>query len=135
MKQLTIGDHVVGWVAQHMRRGEGYGLSQGIGLLDDGCLIAGVVYNEYNKVNINMHVAAIGKRWMTREYLRYCFRLPFATWGVNKVIGLVDSTNTEAMKFDLHLGFEVEARIKDAGRFGDLFVLSMTRQQCRFLKD
>lgn len=132
---IHIGEDVCRWVAQRTG-GKYYAESgQGIGWAKDGELIAGVLFDNFNGRSVQMHVAAIGKRWMTREYLRYCFRLPFAIWGVNKVIGLVDSTNTEAMSFDLHLGFVVEACIKDAGRFGDLFVLSMARDQCRFLKD
>jgi RimJ/RimL family protein N-acetyltransferase len=104
-----------------------------IGLERDGAICAVVAFDGYKKRSICMHVAATGKKWMTKEYLRYCFHYPFEVAGVDKIIGLVDSTNADAMRFDLHLGFEVEAVIKGAGEFGDINILTMTRAQCRFL--
>lgn len=137
MKQIVIGAGVVEWVAAHMRRGEGYGLSQGIGLQDDGALIAGVVYNEWNGVNINMHVAAIGKRWMTREYLWTCFDYPFNQCHVQRITAFVEDDNAAAIKFDEHLGFKYEASMKDAyehdGKIGDILLMCMRREDCRWL--
>lgn len=134
--RLVFGEAVCHWTAQ--RTGGSYhaGAGQGIGLERDGELIAGVLFDNWNGRSVQMHVAAIpGKRWMTREYLRFCFVYPFDQLKVNKIIGLVDSTNDAAMTFDKHLGFVEEAVIKDAGMHGDLHILTMTRQQCRFVKD
>lgn len=131
---LTFGEHVCEWLAP--RTGGSYykGSGQGIGLEKDGELIAGVMFDNCTGRSVQMHVAAIpGRRWMTKEYLRVCFDYPFRQLGVCKIIGLVDSTNQDAMRFDLHLGFIEEAVIKDAGKHGDLHILSMTRQQCRFI--
>lgn len=103
--------------------------------MKNGELVAGVLFDNCVGRSVQMHVAAIGKRWMTREYLHFCFRYPFEQLGVNKIIGLVDSTNSTALTFDRHLGFQDEAVIAGAGREGDIVILSMTRDQCRFLKD
>ena len=107
--------------------------SQTIGLVRNGELVAGVLYDHYNGRSIAMHVAAIGKFWMTRQYLHACFHYPFIQLGVNKILGLVDSTNLAAQKFDEHLGFKAEAIIKDAAPQGDLIIYSMTAADCRFL--
>ena len=130
-----IGEDVCQWVVN--RTGGTYyaDSGQGIGWAKEGKLVAGVMFDNYNVQTVQMHVAAIGKHWMTREYLHYCFSYPFKQLCVKKIIGLVDSTNADAMKFDLHLGFIQEAQIKDAGKHGDLNILTMTRQQCRFIKD
>lgn len=130
---LTVGDHVVKWVAQHMRRGEGYGLSQGIGWLKDGCLVAGVVYNEYNHVNINMHVAAVGKNWLRREFLWAAFDYPFNQCGVKRITAFIEDENKAAIKFDEHLGFKYEARMKDAYINGDILIYVLRREDCRWL--
>jgi RimJ/RimL family protein N-acetyltransferase len=53
---------------------------------------------------------------------------------VNKIIGVVDSTNLDALKFDRHIGFKDEAIIKDAGKHGDLVILSMTKNNCKYLE-
>lgn len=108
--------------------------AQAIGYEKNGELIAGVVYDRYNGQSICMHVAAEGKRWMTREYLWICFHYPFIQLGVKKIIGLVDSTNIDAIRFDENLGFNKEHVIKDAGKHGDLIIYSMTKEQCRFLE-
>ena len=108
--------------------------SSAIGLEQNGQLIAGVVFDNYNHRSVCMHVAAVpGARWVTKEYLRVCFDYPFNQLKVCKIIGLVDSTNTPARRFDEHLGFVQECVITEAGRFGDLLVYTMTRQQCRLI--
>lgn len=133
---IVFGEDVCQWVTG--RTGGKYygGSGQGIGLEKNGELIAGVMYDNYNIQSVQMHVAAVpGKRWMTREYLRLCFVYPFGQLAVKKIIGLVDSTNADALRFDKHLGFVEEAVIRHAGKHGDLHILTMTREQCRFLGD
>ena len=95
-----------------------------------------MLFDLYNGKSACMHVAALpGKRWMTREYLKVCFDYPFRQLKLKKLIGLVDSTNADALRFNAHLGFVTEAVVADAGRHGDLHILTMTPAQCRFLKD
>lgn len=106
-----------------------------IGLERDGRLVAGVVYDNFLHASICMHVAAEGDHWLTRDFLRAVFSYPFNELGVHKVIGPVDSSNTQAIRFDEHLGFIPEAVLTGAAKGGDLILYSMTRQQCRFLKD
>jgi RimJ/RimL family protein N-acetyltransferase len=107
----------------------------GIGLEEDGELIAGVTFDNFNGASICMHVAAAeGKRWMTREYLWFCFHYPFEQLGVKRITGLVPASNTVAQRFDEHLGFKLEARLKDAAPDGDLLVYAMFKDDCRFLR-
>lgn len=106
--------------------------SSAIGWEQDGSLVAGVLYDHYNGRSICMHVAI--EKPVTRGYTRACFAYPFEQLGVQKVVGLVDSTNEKALRFDKALGFVEEGRIADAGKHGDLVFLTMTRQQCRWIK-
>lgn len=131
---IVFGEHVCRWTAE-MTGGTYYaGSGQGIGLEKDGVLIAGVLFDNCNGRSVQMHVASDGtRRWMTREYLAVCFDYPFNQLKVKKIVGLVDSANTDAQRFDMALGFRHEATLKDAGRQGDLLLLTMTREQCRFL--
>lgn len=133
MKQIVQDDLRVGhWVCE---RTEGeYAGGVGIGLEENGELIAGVLFDNYNGRSISMHVAATGKRWMNKAYLFACFHYPFVHLKVKKIIGLVDSMNTDARRFDEHLGFVKEATICDAGKMNDLIIYSMTPEQCRFLR-
>lgn len=108
--------------------------SAGIGLEQDGELIAVVLFDGYNGASICMHVAAVpGAHWMTREYLYFCFAYPFRQLGVKKILGLVGSGNLPARRFDEHLGFVLEATLKDAHPDGDLLVYGMHLEACRWL--
>ena len=87
MKRVIYGenDRVVDWVAQKIDESRFEG-AIGIGLEEDGELIAGVVFNMYTGPSICMHVAAVpGKRWMTREYLWRCFAYPFVQLGCRRI--------------------------------------------------
>lgn len=108
--------------------------SSTIGLEKDGELVAGVVFDDYNGVSCCIHVASDGtRRWLNREYLWFTFHYAFNQLGVRKLIGKVTADNASALRFDRHLGFVEEARIRDACEGGDLIILTMTREQCRFL--
>jgi len=97
-------------------------------------IIAGVWFEGFNGANINMHVAAIpGKRWMTREYLWYVFHYAFEQCGARRITGLVEETNYAARKFDEHIGFKLETKLKDACPQGDLLVYVMRKEDCRWL--
>jgi RimJ/RimL family protein N-acetyltransferase len=106
-----------------------------IGLANElGDLIAGVIFDNYTRQNINLHVAAIGRRWMTKEFLCEVFRYPFIQLGVQRVTGLVPITNGRAVNFDLRLGFTHEGTMRAFLPDGeDLLILGMLREECRWL--
>lgn len=128
-------DRVIDWVGDRVNEAN-FGIgSVGIGLEEDGELIAGVVFNMYNGPSISMHVAAIpGKRWMTRDYLWRCFAYPFIQLKCNRITGLVREDNIEAQKFDEHLGFKREGLLRQACEDGTNMILyGMLKDECRFL--
>jgi hypothetical protein len=76
------------------------------------------------------HIAIDGT--MSKEFLAVIFDYPFVQLGVNKLIGLTNSSNENAIRFNHKLGFVEEARIKDAFPDGDMVFLIMTKDKCRF---
>lgn len=137
MKRVLTGhDDVFGpWLMERVSGGKWIpGRGSTIGLWEDGKgPIAACLYESCNGAMVLGHLAGDGKRWMNREYLWYCFHYPFNELKVNKIIGLVNSDNLEARKLDEHMGFTLEATLKDAAPNGDLLIYSMTRDQCRWL--
>jgi len=134
MKRIIFDEKRIGeWVCRRTG-GQFDGLSTAIGLEQDGELIAGVLYDGYNGKAICMHVAGEGRGWMNREFLRICFDYPFRQLKVCKIIGLVDSTNLDARRFDEHLGFRLQCVIPDAGQVGDLCIYAMGADECRWLE-
>lgn len=129
---VTDKNRIGPWVCERTGGTYDHSCSAAIGWEQDGELVAGTLYDQYNRQSICMHVAA--EKPVTKTFVKTCFDYPFNQLGVKKVIGLVDSTNESALRFDSHLGFVEEARIKDAGKYGDLILLTMSRQQCRWIQ-
>ena len=108
-----------------------------IGLRKHGALVAATVYEGFNGRNMWMHVAAEpGARWLVRGYLLACFAYPFNVCGVDRVSGYVNDSNEAAKRFDEHLGFMPEARLRGAAADGgDVILYVMWRENCRFLEN
>ena len=103
-----------------------------IGLETNGKIVAVTAFNNYNGASTQIHIAITGR--LTREYTLYVYRYAFDVMKVHKLIGLVSSANEKALRFDKHSGYVEEARIKDGYPDGDVIILTMTRDQCKFLQ-
>lgn len=135
MRSFTFDPDIVGpWVTA---RGGGVympGTCSAIGRLDAGELVGGVLYEDYNGANVMAHIAGEGQGWLDREFLWMMFDYPFNQLKVNRITGIVPSSNEAARRFDEHLGFVQEAILKDAHPEGDLIVYRMRRDECRWLR-
>lgn len=112
------------------------GSFEAIGVSDDeGNIVAGVIYNNFTGCDISMHVAAEhGRLWAKPDVLRGLFAFPFNQLKCRRVTGFVDSTNLHTLSFDQKIGFQIEGRLRDATPHGDMIVLGMTRNECRWLE-
>jgi RimJ/RimL family protein N-acetyltransferase len=136
MKTVIYGqdERVCAWVAERVSETE-FISARGLGLEQDGELIAGVVYENYTGKNITMHVAAVpGKRWLNKDFLYRSFAYPFLQLNCNRVTGLVKADNFEAQKFDENLGFKKEGLLRQACEDGtDLILYGMLKTECRWI--
>lgn len=114
----TPDTHVIGWAV-------------------DGQLKIVVALNAWLGKTCQMHIAfEPGFHFTPRAMLKACFRHAFERCNREMVLGVVNSHNDQAMRYDLHLGFEEVGRIRamhDEG--GDIVVLAMKREDCRYLTD
>lgn len=99
-----------------------------------GKLLGGVIYNGYTGASIGFHVAGFDPNWVNRDMLWVCFHYPFVQLGCSRVFGQVPKKNAAALEFDRKIGFNIVATIEGVFADDDLVVLSMTREQCRWLK-
>jgi RimJ/RimL family protein N-acetyltransferase len=104
-----------------------------IGQEVDGQLVAVIAYSNYQEKSCCMHVAAIAPNWSSRDLLWAAFDYPFNKLKVKVILAIVASTNEEALKLDRHLGFVDKAYIEDAHVDGDLVILAMRKEDCRWL--
>jgi len=136
MKRIILNqsEAITDWVAAKIGE-KSIPMAYGVGLEHHGKLVAGVVYAQKTHCNVLMHVASDGSRqWMTPEYLGFCFAYPFNHLKCERVTGFVRADNIDAQRFDEHLGFIREGRLRRACADGtDLIVYGMLREECRFL--
>jgi hypothetical protein len=105
-----------------------------IAVVRNGEMTGGTIYSNYTGVSIAMHVAGFTPSWASIDMLWVAFHYPFIQLNCNKVFAQIPEDNFKALEFDYKLGFKEEARIRDVFPSGDLILLSMHRDDCRWLK-
>ena len=131
---LTIGRHVVEWVAKRTNEFGNFGTDTGIGWRSGEQIVAGVAYADWNGPNIVCHIASDGsRRWLTRQFLWTIFDYPFNQCGCKRITVCVGQGNVDSVRFVQHLGFELETTLRSAHPTGDLLVLVMWKKDCRWI--
>lgn len=105
-----------------------------LGIEKDGEILAGCVYRNYYKHDIEMLFAAKDPSWASKEALRMFFAYPFLQLGVVRVTAIAAKANKKARKFIERSGFKLEGRIR-RGMDGvdDAFVYGMLYRECKWL--
>ena len=105
-----------------------------IGWLRDDDLTAGVFYEHFTGKSITATIAIANRAVLAKEFLFEIFRYPFSRLGVWKIVAHVAESNYKSQAMLEKMGFVKEATITDYYADGDLFIYSMTKQQCRYLE-
>lgn len=103
-------------------------------ITEAGELLGGVIYTNYTGVAVQMHQAGWHPRFATTQFMWVIYDFPFNMLHVDKVIATVPSTNERAMKITQQMGFTYVTTVPGVVRGGDMEILSMSRQACRWLK-
>lgn len=96
-------------------------------------IMAVIGFDNWNGAACEMHVAGEGN-WMNRALLFAAFDYPFRVAGCKMVLGRIPSGNKEAVRLNKHLGFNIECEIEGAHPDGSLIIMSMRRENCRWLE-
>jgi hypothetical protein len=101
----------------------------------EGNILGGAIFRNYTGVggSVNMHVASFGKGWMTRMLIFMAFDYAYSQLGVKKIFGNIPLKNVAALKFARDAGFNVETIVPDVFPGDDMVVMSLYRDECRFL--
>jgi hypothetical protein len=81
-----------------------------------------------------MHIASEGNGWMTKNFLWAAFDFPFNKLGVRVILATIAGNNNKSLRLSRHLGFQEIATIADAHDEGDLVILEMRPQHCKWLQ-
>lgn len=132
---LIAGTPVVNWI---VGRGECFapgGGATGLGWVKDGKIVAGVMYEEFTEASIHATIVIEHGTIMTKSFFHKIFDYPFNQLGVNKIIVQANTANVESVHLAKRLGFTEEGMIKGAYLDGDRIILTMTKDECRILKE
>lgn len=101
----------------------------------DGKMVGGVVFTGFLGSCITLHMAGSEDNWATMDFLWMVFDYCFVQLGCRKALGMVAADNIRALDVDLRLGFYPVAVLHDVlSDGGDLLILMMDRDQCKWLK-
>lgn len=94
-----------------------------IGLEEDGELIAGATFGNFNGASAGMTLANIpATSWMTDVYLRALFSYVFNDIGAKRINYFLHDASREAQKVASLMGFELDARLEDMYPSGAMLV-------------
>lgn len=97
-------------------------------------LLGGVIFKNYTKASICAHMAGLDPMWISKSLIWAVFHYAFIQLKVRKFFAEVPASNHRALVINRKFGFIEEARIKDVFEDGDLIVLAMRPEQCKWLR-
>jgi len=101
----------------------------------EGKVLTGVVgFNNITGTSCQMHFAGDVVGWLTRTVLRESFSYAFKTLKCRVVYASVPSGNKEALDIDRRIGFKDVIFLPDAHPDGGIYLLQMTRGECKWLQ-
>lgn len=136
MKTLVSGksERLLSWVAERIDTKKFYPGAVGIGLDVDGKLTAAVVYELYNEISVNMHIALEPGWNLSRGQIKIAFSYPFEQLECQRITGTIRADNFSAQRLAEKLGFVQEGRMRCACKDGtDMIVYGMLRDECRWI--
>ena len=107
--------------------------AQFIGQLKDDRIVAVIAYCNFVANSCAMHIGSVGDNWMSRDLLWAAFDYPFNKLEKKVILATLAADNEEAVRLNRHLGFQEKCVIEDAHEDGDLMIMSMKREDCKWL--
>ena len=104
-----------------------------LGQVIDNELRAVVVYCNFQGKSCQIHICSVGNHWMSKELVNAIFDYPFEKMGLKVILGVISGKNEKSLKLSRKLGFKDVAKIPDAHDDGDLVILTMRPEDCRWL--
>lgn len=126
---IVTGEHVARWTMEKI--GSFTEGMKAIGWEKDGVIIAGTAFENWNGSNMFGHQRIDSPP--PREYWFQVANYIFNQIKVKRFTATVEADNYKAIKLNHKIGFVIEATLKDAGRNGDLLIMTLWPENCRML--
>lgn len=114
-------------------RGGQIGGYAAMAVVDDTRIIAGVLYNNWHPENgvVEMHAAAVDKRWLTRPVLKAMFAFPFDQMKCQMCVLRVSENNKAMLRIAKAYGFREYVIPRLRGRNEAEHILTLTDDDWR----
>ena len=120
------------WISKRLG-GDAPNNMQCIGQEIDGEIKAVAGYAAFEGAACNISLAGDGNNWMNKDFLWAMFDYPFNKLNLKVIIATIAGNNNKSLKLSRHLGFKEIANIADAHQDGDLVIMIMRRENCKWL--
>lgn len=130
---IESGLHIGHWCAERLGTAYTPERSVAIGLVKDGTIQAGVIFDNWNLRSIMAHIVVEGR--LTKHFIASIFHYPYQVARVEKIICPVEETNLKSRRLAENMGFVEEARLTDCHPNGSLLLYTLRKSDCRFLGD
>jgi RimJ/RimL family protein N-acetyltransferase len=103
---MIYGDEVKRFVAEQLGFDRGFGPSSAIGFVDDGEIVAGVIYHNWHPEGgvIEISAASSQRKWLNRSRLSVIFGYPFDQIKCRMVVARIGEHNARARRIWRSLG-------------------------------
>lgn len=129
-------ENVSEWVAQRIpHMPTGFKDAKAIGVVSNDQLIGAIVFHEYRVNDIQISVASISKRWLSKSILNAFFSYPFLQLGCDRVTSFIPKKNKQTREFVEGIGFKEEGNIRRGFLDDDCIVYGMLYEECKWIKD
>ena len=108
---------------------------KGLAVESEGRIIAVCACDRWSKTSVYVHVAIDSPIVLKHgRLMKEVFDYIFNQSNREIAIGLVDSRNIKALRFNKRIGFIEECRVKDCyGEGIDMIILTMRKDDCRWI--
>jgi L-amino acid N-acyltransferase YncA len=134
MRRVTTDnqDQLQAWISKELG-GDAPKNIRCIGQEIDGEIKAVSSYSGFKGKSCNFSLAGNGN-FMSKDFLWAMFDYPFNKLKLKVIIATISGINDKSLKLSRHLGFEEVATIADAHEDGDLVIMVMRRENCKWLQ-
>lgn len=105
-----------------------------MGVERNGELVAGIVMDNYNAQNAYPHIVIEKTGKDVIQLITAFCDYAFNHCQLKRLTAMIPASKPDVLAFDLKLGFEYEFLMKDGAKDGDLHIIKMTPQSCRWLR-
>ena len=98
-------------------------------------LLAVVVYNGLDEMNIGISIATTSPKWCTREALKVAFGFPFKQLNLNRTTAVIRKSNRKSRSLVERLGFNYEGKMPQYYENGEsAMIYGLTKDNCRWIQ-